>query len=86
LALCLALGRRTITRAILLKGMGFGRGWNSEYKLFSRAPWEPSGLFRPVWLEFAQHYPEHPFTPVALDDTGLEKTGKKIQNTRWMAF
>jgi hypothetical protein len=83
-ALCLVLGRRTITRAILLKGMGFSPGWNSEYKLFSRAPWEPSSLFRPVWLEFAQRYPEHPFVPVALDDTGLEKSGKRIPNARWM--
>lgn len=83
-ALCLVLGRRTITRAILLKGMGFSSGWNSEYKLFSRAPWEPSSLFCPVWSEFAQRYPEHSFIPVALDDTGLEKTGKRIPNARWM--
>jgi hypothetical protein len=83
-ALCLVLGRRTITRAILLKGKGFGSGWNSEYKLFSRAPWNPSSLFRPVWLEFAQRYPGHPFIPVALDDTGLNKTGKRIPNARWM--
>lgn len=84
LALSLTVGRRTITRVICLKGRAYDDGWGTEYKLFSRAPWEPSKLFVPVWNEFRQRYPEHPFIPVALDDTGISKTGKMIPDARWM--
>lgn len=84
IALSLVLGRRTITRAICIKGKAYGAGWNTEYKLFSRAPWEPMSLFGPVWQEFVQRYPDHPFVPVALDDTGIEKSGATIPNVRWM--
>jgi len=84
LALSLTVGRRTITRVICVKGKAYDCGWATEYKLFSRAPWEPSKLFVPVWKEFRERFPEHPFIPVALDDTGVSKTGRMIPDVRWM--
>ncbi len=84
IALSLVLGRRTITRAICVKGDAYAPGWNTDYKVFSRSEWSPVDLFRPVWVEFAARYPQDPFIPIALDDTGIEKWGKSIPQVRWM--
>lgn len=83
LALSSVLGRRTITRAILVKGAGYGPGWNSEYKLFSRSPWDPAALFCPVWNEYLTRYPTGPIR-VAVDETSIEKTGRSIPDVQWM--
>lgn len=83
LALSVVLGRRTITRAILVKGGGYGKGWNTEYKLFSRSPWDPVDLFCPVWNEYLQRYREGPIR-VAIDETALEKVGRSIPDVQWM--
>lgn len=83
LALSAVLGRRTITRVILVKGGGYGKGWNSEYKLFSRSPWDPPALFCPVWNEYLRRYPDGPIR-VAVDETGLQKTGRSIPDVQWM--
>lgn len=83
LALSAVLGRRTITRAILVKGAGYGKGWNTEYKLFSRSPWDPAALFCPVWNEYLRRYPAGPLR-VAVDETGLRKTGRSIPDVQWM--
>lgn len=83
LALSAVLGRRTITRVILLKGAGYRKGWNSEYKLFSRSPWDPPALFCPVWNEYLRRYPTGPIR-VAVDETGLQKIGRSIPDVQWM--
>lgn len=83
LALATVLGRRAITRVICVKGAAYGKGWNSEYKLFSRSPWNPPLLFTPVWKEYLSRYPKDPIR-IAIDETGLEKTGRSIPDVQWM--
>lgn len=83
LALSAVLGRRTITRAICLKGAAYGKGWNTEYKLFSRCQWDPPLLFAPVWTEYLSRYPNEPIR-IAVDETGIKKTGRSIPDVQWM--
>jgi len=75
------LGRRTISRLICALGRQLV-DWSADYRLFSRSPWNPDRLFRPVVQEFLARYPRGP-VPVALDDTSLRKTGKHIPHTGW---
>jgi hypothetical protein len=77
----LLLGRRTLSRVIWGLGRQF-QDWSADYRLFSRRRWQTDGLFEPVQKEFLHRYPRGP-VPLALDDTGLKKTGKKIATARW---
>lgn len=72
-----AWGRRTISRAICACNAQFD-DWSASYRLFSRSPWEPNDLFQPVLKTCLIHTPkEQPFV-IALDDTSLKKTSKRI--------
>ena len=70
------LGRRCLTRIIWSNG-GQNRSWSAEYFLHSRCQWEPQELFRPI-LKQALEYCRQRLIGVALDDTGLRKTGRSI--------
>ena len=72
-----AMGRRTITRIIWFSGRE-QQQWSSEYRLHSRSPWRTRELFQPVVEATVSH--THPkYIAVALDDTGLHKSGRKIE-------
>jgi hypothetical protein len=79
-SLCV-LGRRTITRSLGALGRR-DCDWSADYRLFSRARWQPERLFDPVLDEYQERYPKGPVV-AALDDTKLRKTGKKIPGTCW---
>jgi hypothetical protein len=81
LGLICSLGRRTISRSICAVGRQ-GQDWSADYKLYSRSPWEIQNLFDPVFEYHGQHYPQNPIV-IALDDTKLHKTGKKIESAFW---
>ena len=81
LASVCVLGRRTITRSLGALGR-HDCDWSADYRLFSRARWQPERLFDPVLDEYQERYPKGPVV-AALDDTKLRKTGKKIPGTRW---
>jgi hypothetical protein len=69
-------GKKTIGGAIRTCLQQF-EDWSAKYRVFSRSPWEPRDLFQPA-LEYCLSLGrELPFM-VALDDTGLKKTGKHI--------
>ena len=71
-------GKRTIGGAIRSCLHQF-EDWSAKYRVFSRSPWDPRELFQPV-LDFClglKPAADVPFA-VALDDTGLKKTGKRI--------
>lgn len=72
-----AWGRRTISRALCACHAQF-EDWSASYRVFSRSPWEPTDLFQPV-LEtcLVQSSATGPFA-IALDDTSLKKTGRRI--------
>ena len=81
MALPCVLGRRTITRTLCALGRS-EQDWSADYKLFSRCRWRAEQLFQPVLDEHLQRYPKGPIF-VAVDDTKLRKTGKKIPGTGW---
>lgn len=76
-----ALGRRTISRAIMA-AQRQDRDWSGEYLLYSRSGWDAARLFDPLVAYSATHaYPHH--IAVAFDDTKLKKTGRKIPGACW---
>lgn len=72
----LSLGRRTLSRALWSLGRQ-SQDWSADYKLHSRANWRPEDLFQPV-LEQASRFCDDSVLVVALDDTRIRKTGRKI--------
>lgn len=79
-SLC-SLGRRTISRSICAIGRQ-DQDWSADYKLYSRSPWEMQNLFDPVFEDHRKRYPQNPIV-IALDDTKLPKTGRKIESAFW---
>lgn len=72
----LCLGRRTLSRIIWTNG-GQQRAWQAEYFLHSRCQWDPQRLFAAV-LERALPFCPGRYLGVAVDDTRLRKTGRRI--------
>lgn len=71
-----SFGRRTLSRAIWAQGHQH-HDWSAEYKLHSRSRWLPANLFQPI-LKRALPYCGGRYVAVAMDDTRLRKTGRKI--------
>jgi len=79
-ALCLC-GRKTISQ--LICGLGQDQqDWTANYLLYSKRNWEPQDLFQPI-LEKALPLATGKFIHIAVDDTKIRKTGKKIPSTSW---
>ena len=76
-----ALGRRTVSRAICALGRQH-EDWSADYKLFSRSEWKEEELFDPVLRDWLGRYRTGP-VPVALDDTGVRRSGRKISTAFW---
>lgn len=74
-------GRHTISSTIVALGRG-QQDWSATYKFFSRSPWNVDDLFRPVIDEYLVRHPVG-LIGLALDDTNLSKTGRKIPGTQW---
>ena len=74
------LGRRTIARAYLVRQEQ--GDWSSDYKLYSRSPWQAQDLFAPILKDAIKLCPGK-FLPLGTDDTRLKKSGKKIQAAHW---
>jgi hypothetical protein len=83
LGLVCGLGRRTITRALCFLGWQ-DKDWAASYRVFSRSPWSSAELFTPVMAEAIREWlPARGPIPLALDDTGVPRTGKKIKSAGW---
>ena len=72
----LALGRRTLSRSLWALGR-HDRDWSADYKLHSRACWKTQDLFLPVLQQAARLWDDS-LLVVAMDDTRIRKTGRKI--------
>jgi hypothetical protein len=72
----LALGRRTLSRSLWALGRQH-QDWSADYKLHSRASWKAQDLFQPI-LKQAAHLCDDSRLVVAMDDTRIRKTGRKI--------
>ena len=73
----LCLGRHTLSRIIWTNGDQH-KDWRADYFLFSRCKWDLAALFAPI-LQRALAYCPGRYIGVAMDDTGLHKTGLRIQ-------
>lgn len=71
-----AFGRRTLSRAILALGHQH-QDWSADYRLHARSAWDPQQLFQPI-LERALPWCPGRYIAVAVDDTRIRKTGRKI--------
>ncbi|HYA96309.1 MAG TPA: transposase [Terriglobales bacterium] len=72
----LALGRRTLSRSLCALGRQH-QDWSAHYKLHSRARWHVQDLFQPV-LQKAAPLCADALLIIAMDDTRIRKTGRKI--------
>jgi len=82
LAHLLCPGRHTVTSLITTFGKQF-QDWTADYSLYSRERLRPEVLFRQIRKEVeALKSPSRPLC-VAIDDTILRKTGKKIPGTAY---
>ena len=72
----LAMGRRTLSRTLWALGRQ-DLDWSADYKLHSRANWKAQDLFQPV-LEQGARWCDDSVLVVAMDDTRIRKTGRKI--------
>jgi DDE family transposase len=72
----LALGRRTLSRSLWALGRQ-NQDWSADYKLHSRAAWKAQDLFQPI-LQQAARFCDDSLLVVAMDDTRIRKTGRKI--------
>ena len=71
-----ALGRRTLSRLIASQGRQ-QQDWSADYRLHARSPWQTNDLFQPV-LERALPLCRGRYLAMAVDDTRIRKTGRKI--------
>ena len=83
LATCLLLNpsRNTITQSLVFGGLE-NRDWSADYKISSRSKWNASELFDPIIQETVSYFTDN-FISVAVDDTKVKKTGKKIPLTQY---
>jgi hypothetical protein len=80
LGFLLNCGRNTVTGSITATGRE-QEDWSATYRLFSEARVDPAGLFRPL-LRRSVERSKTPFFALALDDSQLRKTGKRIPSCR----
>ncbi len=76
-----AMGRRTISQTISVGGRS-QQDWSADYKLYSRSGWREDRLFDAVSEEYLSRYPKKPVV-LAIDDTRIAKSGKKIKGASW---
>lgn len=81
LALPCVMGRRTISRILCAMGRSH-QDWSADYKMFSRSRWDAESLFDPVIEDYLARYSDGPIG-VAIDDTKLAKTGRRITSAFW---
>jgi DDE superfamily endonuclease len=77
----LVVGSATLTRILASLGRD-QQDWSADYKLYARANWEEQALFDALLPSALAHCPGR-FVPIALDDTRLKKTGKRIPTAFW---
>jgi len=71
------LGRGTITNLICAGGRQ-ALDWSSDYRVFSKARWEPGGLFGVIRREILGMLEKGSPLVAVMDDTRVKKTGRRI--------
>jgi hypothetical protein len=83
LGLLVGLGLRTVTRALGAVGRE-QKPWSSDYRVFSRSPWEVRRLFAPIVDEAVALQPAGAPLVVAGDYTHVLRAGRKVKAAHWM--
>lgn len=81
LGLVVGLGLRTITRALGAVGRE-QKPWSSDYRVFSRSPWQVRALFVPIVEEALALRGAGPVV-VAGDYTHLRRAGRQVAAAHW---
>lgn len=77
------MGRHTISKLICTSG-GSQKDWSADYRLYSEDRINSSGLFTSILKTINGSESDSTPLVVAMDDTLLRKTGKKIPTTRYL--
>jgi len=72
-----AWGRHTISQALCAMHAQF-EDWSASYRFFSRSPWQPTDVFQPVVETAVTMLPTTGLIAIALDDTAVKKSSKRI--------
>lgn len=83
LGLVVGLGLRTVTRALGAVGREH-MAWSSDYRVFSRSPWEVRALFAPLLDAAVALLPAGAPLVVAGDYTHVLRAGRKVKAAHWM--
>lgn len=75
------IGKKTLTNVSIFLGH-LKQGYEANCAVFSRRKWNVHDLFNPI-LKEALQFTKGSYVCVAVDDTTLKKTGKKIKNAAW---
>ena len=74
--------RHLISEAAVYDGREQDKNWTPDYHIFSRSKWSERELFMPCLEKtLSMLPPDSPWVCVAIDDTKLYKTGKKMPYT-----
>lgn len=79
----ICLGRHTISKLICTSGCD-QNDWSADYKLYSRNRVNHDNIFKTVVNSISKNQRKNEPLIIAMDDTLLRKTGKKIPTTKYL--
>jgi hypothetical protein len=82
LAQIVCLGTHSVTSLLSSSGR-LALDWSADYRMYSRQRIEPDALFASVRRNLLDHLPEDSPAVVALDDTRLRKSGRKVSGAKY---
>ncbi len=82
MSLLVCLGRHTVTGLISTTGRQF-HDWSQDYKVFSESRISTDAMFDVIRREVLTMTPQDKPIIVAMDDTKIKKTGRKIHGTKY---
>lgn len=77
------LGTHSVTSLLSASGR-LAQDWTADYRMYSRERIEPDALFAAVRHHLLDHLPENSPAVVALDDTRIRKSGRKVSGAKYM--
>ena len=79
-----AMARRTVTGMLCAAGRQHA-DWSSVYRLFERGRFDRHALFAALTAQIEPLVPDDQPLVVALDDTAVNKRGRKVHGAKWRA-
>ena len=82
LAQIVCLGTHSVTSLLSSAGR-LAQDWTADYRMYSRERIEPDALFASVRQNLLDHLPQGAPAVVALDDTRIRKSGRKVSGAKY---